>query len=145
MKKLVLILVIISVFSCAGENAEVKLENNTDEIQIDTVSDESLKSVNNVDTVALITNSWESVYYIKKGDTIFSKVPFIIEFLKKRKGLFYTINKQSDSTQTWKYSDRLFQTSGSAVHCYHILELTDESFRTRDTSSLGFEYCFKRI
>jgi hypothetical protein len=97
------------------------------------------------DTIKLLSKIWKSVYYIKNSDTIFSDTPFEIEFINDSNGLFYKLNNQFSPDQQWKFENSLFESRGAETHYYHVIEISDSCFRTRDTMKVGFEYFFTAV
>lgn len=140
--RLLLVLIIGCVFFSCGE------ENRDDEVEISTqvriVKKHGIVTgVEDIDTLSLISRFWNSVYYIRGNDTIYSNKPFEIEFLNSTNNFLYKVNNQLDSNQTWKFANGILEVTGAENNYYYIVEISDSTFRTRDTLQGGFEYLFK--
>lgn len=140
MKKFILILAFLSLFSCGDvKDLPLKEVRNSDSF-VDTV----FSSVHLQDTIKKLSKNWISVYYINKGDTFFSDIPFEINFLRNNDNLTFKLNGVLSEEQRWNFQNGLFKTIDSRRRdCYKIISISDSTLRTRDTAKVGYEYFFK--
>ncbi len=143
MTKVVLKLVVISLFSC-GNQSEIKVLSDVPIIKKNVFVDTTFSFVKKPDTIKQISKNWQSVYYIKNNDTIFSDVPFEITFKSDSHNLTFVLDGVSSKEQKWDFKNGLFVASGTEENNYRIISLSDSTLRTRDTSKLGFEYFFRK-
>jgi hypothetical protein len=140
--KLLLGLITVCIFSsCGGEKNDYLVEVIVQDISKNKVK--IISAVEKKDTINLISKLWNSVYYIKDNDTIYSDKPFEIEFMNDSGKFYYLIDNQSDSNHVWNLEGNVFKITGVKKNYYHILEISDSTFRTKDTIQSGFEYFFK--